>query len=410
MPRLSPKYVHRAKIISPYLASLLRPCRDLELAQNELRWLKEHSIKKTEELSGRLVSTEHVGNLRLNTVRKRQDRSQSPLSRKKVISGWRSLLAYYVSRRARGVPLQYIIGTQPFGELDILCERGVLIPRPETEQIVRETANLIEKEFLSARNRRAQRAAYRSDREASKDLKPLDGVHVQSELTILDLCTGTGCIPLLLCDILSKSKWNQTVALKFYGFDISPYALHLARRNRRSTLPNLPPNSKIRFFRGNVLDTALPGTPLQSTTADEKAFDALSAPPPILCALHHILPSLENTPPKIDVIISNPPYVSPTAYSNGTTNRSVRRYEPELALVPPAIVSGVVRGDEFYAKIVEVAKYTKAKLVVFEVGDPTQAQRVKKMMVDDGWEGKMDVWDIGEEEGVRAVVGLRHCE
>ena len=32
-------------------------------------------------------------------------------------------------RRASGVPLQYILGDQPFGDLEILCQRGVLIPR-----------------------------------------------------------------------------------------------------------------------------------------------------------------------------------------------------------------------------------------------------------------------------------------
>lgn len=32
-------------------------------------------------------------------------------------------------RRSQGVPLQYILGDQPFGDLEILCQRGVLIPR-----------------------------------------------------------------------------------------------------------------------------------------------------------------------------------------------------------------------------------------------------------------------------------------
>lgn len=40
-----------------------------------------------------------------------------------------SRLREMVRRRARGVPLQYILGDQPFGELEMLCRRGVLIPR-----------------------------------------------------------------------------------------------------------------------------------------------------------------------------------------------------------------------------------------------------------------------------------------
>ncbi|TFY73655.1 hypothetical protein EWM64_g10357, partial [Hericium alpestre] len=42
-------------------------------------------------------------------------------------------LASMVARRAHGEPLQYILGTQPFGPLHIRCRAPVLIPRPETE-------------------------------------------------------------------------------------------------------------------------------------------------------------------------------------------------------------------------------------------------------------------------------------
>lgn len=38
-------------------------------------------------------------------------------------------LVKLVRERARGVPLQYLLGSQPFGELDIKCGKGVLIPR-----------------------------------------------------------------------------------------------------------------------------------------------------------------------------------------------------------------------------------------------------------------------------------------
>lgn len=38
-------------------------------------------------------------------------------------------MAKLARRRARGEPLQYLLGSQPFGELDIKCGKGVLIPR-----------------------------------------------------------------------------------------------------------------------------------------------------------------------------------------------------------------------------------------------------------------------------------------
>ena len=67
-------------------------------------------------------------------------------------------------RRLRLVPLQYILGSQPFGELTILCKENVLIPRWETEEWVGHLLNILEKN--------------------SKLLK------------VVDVCTGTGCIPL----------------------------------------------------------------------------------------------------------------------------------------------------------------------------------------------------------------------
>ena len=43
-----------------------------------------------------------------------------------------------VVRRAKGEPLQYIIGETSFRTIDVMCEPGVLIPRPETELLVEE--------------------------------------------------------------------------------------------------------------------------------------------------------------------------------------------------------------------------------------------------------------------------------
>jgi release factor glutamine methyltransferase len=41
-----------------------------------------------------------------------------------------------VERRLAGEPLQYVLGTWPFRHLDLMVDRRVLIPRPETEQVV----------------------------------------------------------------------------------------------------------------------------------------------------------------------------------------------------------------------------------------------------------------------------------
>jgi hypothetical protein len=84
-----------------------------------------------------------------------------------------------------------------------------------------------------------------------------------------------------------------------------------------------------------------------------------------------------------DVLISNPPYISPCGYWR-TTTRSVRHFEPKLALVPPGegISSDTEHGDEFYPRLIQHAKHTQARIVLFEVADLEQALRVARMARD----------------------------
>ena len=96
------------------------------------------------------------------------------------------LLAEFVRRRSRGETLQYIIGNQPFGDLEILCRVGVLIPRPETETYTQNLASLL---------KQLQQA----------------GKWEQSNLKVLDLCTGTGCIAFLLYGLLFCPVTNKGV-------------------------------------------------------------------------------------------------------------------------------------------------------------------------------------------------------
>lgn len=90
------------------------------------------------------------------------------------------------------IPLQYLIGSVPFIDCDILVEPPVLIPRPETEEWC---LNLI------------------------KSLEQLP----HHEFRILDICTGSGCIAIAL----AKAFPQATV----YASDISEQALALAQKN-----------------------------------------------------------------------------------------------------------------------------------------------------------------------------------
>jgi methylase of polypeptide subunit release factors len=99
MPRIHPSVFAKARSINKALLSLLPVCRDLSSAQNEFRWMKEHAVSVTRQIG----QAEH-----------------------------RDVFAGFLKRRASGEPLQYILGSEYFGDLEIKCRPGVLIPRCES--------------------------------------------------------------------------------------------------------------------------------------------------------------------------------------------------------------------------------------------------------------------------------------
>jgi len=107
-------------------------------------------------------------------------------------------LARYCTQRAERMPVQYIIGNWDFFGLELECRPPVLIPRPETEELV--------ERILSS---------------SSSTLA--------TSLHILDVGAGTGAIGLAL---LSQMKTSSCVAI-----DLSADAVALARRNAQAVLP-----------------------------------------------------------------------------------------------------------------------------------------------------------------------------
>ena len=99
-----------------------------------------------------------------------------------------------------------------------------------------------------------------------------------------------------------------------------------------------------------------------------------------------------------DVVISNPPYISEADFRpGGSTTRSVRGFEPKLALVPPEDPGHkATYGDIFYRHIVQAAIEVNARVIVMEVGDSQQASRVwtlaDTLMKDDGGNYRVELW------------------
>lgn len=69
---------------------------------------------------------------------------------KPLDAGELSFMHQAVVRRAKGEPLQYITGETSFRTIDVACEPGVLIPRPETEVLVEEVLAFLDREVLGA--------------------------------------------------------------------------------------------------------------------------------------------------------------------------------------------------------------------------------------------------------------------
>ena len=128
---------------------------------------------------------------------------EKPLTEEEVES-YRQLIV----RRAKGEPVAYITGKKEFFGLEFHVERGVLIPRPETELLVEVVYD------------------YLKDRE---------------NLTVVDVGTGSGCIVLTLCK-LTRGKH------RFYGIDVSRKALEVAKINREK-LGCLD----VEFLKGSIL-------------------------------------------------------------------------------------------------------------------------------------------------------------
>jgi release factor glutamine methyltransferase len=209
-----------------------------------------------------------------------------------------------VSERAAGKPTQYLTGQQEFWGLTFLVRPGVFIPRPETEHVV-------EAVLAVARRMEAERVG--KSREGADE-----------PLRIVDVGTGTGCIALALA---SELPGADIIAL-----DIDPAALALARENAAA----LGLADRVRFLHSNLLNIFLEAA---RRDAQCQPFEARSPMPDargIVSGSRFPIPGS-----RIDLIVSNPPYVSPTEAEQ--LPREVRDFEPPAALFSPGAGLEVTR-------------------------------------------------------------------
>lgn len=102
-----------------------------------------------------------------------------------------------IGRRRAGEPIQYVLGRWPFRTLDLLCDQRVLIPRPETEQVVGHALVELDEVLLTR--------------------------HGDHDAVVVDLGTGSGAIAL--------SFAVERPGTRVWAVDASPTAAAVARAN-----------------------------------------------------------------------------------------------------------------------------------------------------------------------------------
>ena len=182
-----------------------------------------------------------------------------------------------MQRLEKGEPVQYIIGVTDFFGRQFHVAPGVLIPRPETEELCRWIL-ASDKHGLT---RTVRESLHQSDAEVR--ISPS-----QSDANILDIGTGSGCIAITLALELPDAKVT--------AWDISDDALRIAADNAKSL------DANVTFEHRDILDTSL--------TSHLSLFT-----------------------PQFDLIVSNPPYICEKEKSAMECN--VLEHEPHLALFVP---------------------------------------------------------------------------
>lgn len=209
------------------------------------------------------------------------------------------ILRPMVKRRATHEPLQYITGETDFHRVTIKVKPGVLIPRQETEQLV---------EFI------------------------LNDFPDHSELKVIDIGTGSGCIPIALKK--ARPTW------KVFATDHSEDALEQARENARLNETEITFEKEDLFHPGSFGDT------------------------------------------KFDLMVSNPPYIHPDEEDG--LDDEVKLFEPRDALFCEST-------EKMYGALQQLAtRYLKESGILYLELHEDHAAEGRDLFVENNWRAAIE--------------------
>ncbi|KAF9436320.1 hypothetical protein BGZ76_004281 [Entomortierella beljakovae] len=362
---------HAKELIRIWTEALVPVCNNSkDHASQEVKWLLQHAKEQAKLLANSQGSNSQspgqngrMGNL--DPVEDRVSRGSSELTSRVT-----ELMQSYVDQRVdTRKPLQYILGTQPFMDLEIITRPPTLIPRWETEEWTARLAAVLKR---------------------------------------------TGCIPLGLASELPQGSCN------IIGVDIHPNAVQLARENEISNYQLLNAN-KVSFQQADLLDPNAVKL-FQSWVAEPTPQDTLGKP---LVKLE----SQNNNSWGYDLIISNPPYIAHSEYDE--LEPEVSQWEDPKALLAdqdglvfyPKIASmamellrkssrdsnqsncnGVAGSERQWRNGPDLDKVLIPELV-FEIGGDHQVDFITRAVRQVGF-SRVEVWkDLADRS--RCIIGSR---
>lgn len=229
-----------------------------------------------------------------------------------------------IEQRAERIPLQHITGVQEFMGLEFYVNQNVLIPRQDTEILVEEVMP-----------------------------------HLHDGMSILDMCTGSGCI------LISLMQYSNDCA--GVGADLSDEALEVAEKNARRIL-----KEKNIHVKSGFKDLK------EAKEVKEAVFPVQNEIRFLQGDLFEALDLGEKTAVKFDIIVSNPPYIS---------TDTIKTLEPEVAVYEPlTALDGGQDGLYFYRRIVKDAKkcLVRGGMLFFEIGFD-QKEAVSQLLKEAGF-------------------------